>query len=108
MPLMDLDRVRTALRAGRFEWRRHVLVRLAQRDIRQTDVLEVLDAGEVIEDYPRDRPFPSALFFGVIRGMALHVVAAHDPEEDRAYIVTAYEPDLEQFEEDFRTRRRRR
>jgi len=40
--------------------------------------------------------------------MALHVVAAHDPEEDRAYIVTAYVPDLEQFEEDFRTRRRRR
>lgn len=104
---MDLDLVRRALRGGRFEWRKHVLVRLAERNIRQSDILEVLERGEQIEDYPLDRPFPSALVFAMARGRAVHVVVAYDSQQDWAYIVTAYEPDPEEFEEDFKTRRRR-
>ena len=103
---MESDQLRRALWAGRFEWRKHVLTRLAEREIKQTDILEVLERGEQIEEYSNDRPYPSALFFAMIRGR-LHVVAAFDSREDWAYIITAYEPNLEEFEGDFKTRRRK-
>lgn len=105
--MMDLTMLRSAVRAGRFEWRKHALVRLAERNIRQSDILEVLDFGEQIEEYPDDRPFPGVLLFRVIRGRPLHVVAAYDSEGSWAYVITAYEASLDEFEADFRTRRRR-
>jgi hypothetical protein len=37
----------------------------------------------------------------------LHVVAALEEPIPRVYIITAYEPDLEHFENDFRTRRKK-
>ncbi len=97
--------MRNALRDGRIEWRRHALERIAEQDIRRSDVLEVLRSGELIEDYPEDEPFPSGLFLGSRGVHPLHVVAAFDDEGDRVYVITVYEPDLRHFEPDFRTRR---
>ena len=36
----------------------------------------------------------------------LHVVAAVDVEAGIGYVITAYRPDLEHFEADYKTRRR--
>jgi hypothetical protein len=69
--------------------------------------MEVLERGDPIEEYPDDTPFPSALFFAVVGGRPLHAVAAHDATADWTYIITAYEPSLEEFEPNFRTRRRK-
>ena len=63
--------------------------------------------GERIEDYPDAYPLPAALFLGWPRGRSLHVVAALDTASKTAYVITAYEPTREQFEPDFRTRRKR-
>ena len=103
---MDLDRLRALLAAGRFEWRKHALQRMAERRIAQAVALQVLHSGERIEDYPEDSPYPSALFLAWVEGRPLHAVAALDAEHDWAYIITVYEPDLEHFEPDYRTRRR--
>ena len=102
---LDLARLRTAIRARRVEWRRHVLERLAERQIGRSEVLQVLLAGERIEDYPNTTPHPSGLFLGWYGTRPLHVVAAYDSSGDRVFIITVYEPDLEHFEPDFRTRR---
>ena len=104
---MDFQKgLKAALDANRFEWRKHALQRLAERRIMQADVLEVLSAGEMIEDYPEGTPYPGALFLGWIGNKPLHVVAALDRENSWAYIVTVYEPDLEHFEPDYKTRRK--
>jgi hypothetical protein len=103
---MDVARLRAVLAAGRFEWRKHALQRMAERQISQTAGLEVLRSGERIEDYPEDSPYPSALFLAWVEGRPLHAVAALDAEHEWAYIITAYEPDLEHLEPDYRTRRR--
>jgi len=79
---------------------------MMERDIRRSDALDVLLPGEPIEDYPDDQPFPSALFLGWIKTRPIHVVAAFDAANERAFVITVYEPDLEHFEPDFRTRRR--
>jgi len=49
-------------------------------------------AETCIEDYPADKPFPSALFFKPVGGRPLHVVLAFDSNGEKAYVITAYEP----------------
>ena len=68
-------------------------------------VFEVLLNGEIIEDYPLDKPYPSALIFGKPEKTPLHVVAAFDENADICYVVTAYHPDEKYFEKDFKTRK---
>ena len=104
---MNLPRLRAALKYDKVEWERHVLERLVSRDISRSTVLHILRFGECIEHYPDDYPFPSGLFFGWHGAKPLHVVAALEETSPRVYIITAYEPDLEHFENDFRTRRKK-
>ena len=102
---VDFLRMRDAVRTSGVEWQRHALERMVERSIRRADVLEVVRSGEPIEIYPADSPFPSALILGWIGTRPLHVVAAFDPERDRVFVITAYEPDLQHFEPGFRVRR---
>lgn len=104
---MDRRTLRRALETGAIEWQRHSLERMLARGISREDVFEVLSSGEVIEDYPTDTPFPSALLLGWRRNEPLHVVVALDSVSLQGYIITVYHPDLEHFEPDFKTRRAR-
>jgi hypothetical protein len=104
---VDLTKLREALTAGSIQWERHVLERLLSRNISRHAVLQVLRSGERIEDYPGDYPFSSALFLGWHQNRPLHVVAALDETIPEIHVITVYEPDLEHFEADFRTRRKR-
>jgi len=106
MKPFDLTVFREAIVAGRIEWRKHVLQKLAERGIPQQAVRDVLLQGERIREYADDKPFPSALFLGYISGKPLHVVAACDETSRQAFVITAYEPSLEIFEADYRTRRK--
>jgi hypothetical protein len=76
-----------------------------ERGISRGVVKQVLLEGELIEEYADDKPFPSALFFGVPEEKPLHVVAALDEGSGTCFIITAYRPDEEHFGPDFRTRR---
>lgn len=102
---VKLEQLRALLTAGRFEWSKHALQRIGQRGMSQADVLEALHTGERIEDYPHDKPYPSALFLGWVGERPIHVVAAADAEHEWAYVITTYEPTLNHFGPDYRTRR---
>ena len=106
MKPIDLAIFRDAVSCGAVEWRKHVLQKLAERGISQDAIREVLLNGERIRDYTEDKPFPSALFLGYISGEPLHVVAACDEANGRAFVITAYEPSLDIFEPDYRTKRK--
>jgi hypothetical protein len=77
-----------------------------ERDITQ-HCAEHFKVWRVYRGLPDDYPFPSGLFFGWHGAKPLHVVAALEETRPRVYIITAYEPDLEHFENDFRTRRKK-
>jgi len=51
--------------------------------------------GEVIEDYPTDKPFPSCLIMGKnFSGQAtIHSVWAYNPKNQWAVLITVYRPD---------------
>ena len=95
-----------AVNRGRIRWQRHALERMMERGIYRNDVKHVLSEGELIEEYPDDHPLPSGLFLGFIDENPLHVVTAIDKETDWCYIITAYRPDSEHFEQDFKTRKK--
>ena len=102
---MDRDKLRAAIEDSKIEWQRHALERMMERGISRDTVKEVLLSGELIEDYPDDDPYPSALFLGWDKGEPFHVVTALDSESGYCFIITAYRPDLEHFEPDYKTRR---
>ena len=58
----------------------------------------------IITDYDDDKPFPSSLILGKSKkGDAMHMVVSRDGEY--LYLITAYYPDLDIWESDFKTRR---
>ena len=73
--------------------------------IRVEEILQILDVGEIIEEYPDDKPYPSCLILGwTVTGRPLHVVGAPVPVEDLLIIITTYQPDPKRWEPDFRRR----
>jgi hypothetical protein len=62
--------------------------------------------GEIIEEYPTDRPYPSCLVYGDTFGSdPVHSVWAYNKESGFAVIVTVYRPDPERWEPDWKSRR---
>jgi hypothetical protein len=84
---------------------RHALQRMFKRAISPTDVRAALETGEVIVEYPQDRPYPSRLILALVGERPLHVLAARDERTMHCYIITAYVPDPTLWECDFRTRK---
>ncbi len=72
----------------------------------QAAVLDLLLSGKRIHDYPEDKPFASALFLGYDGVRPLHVVASLDETAAQAFIITVYEPSLDVFEPDYKTKRK--
>lgn len=90
----------------RVVFRVHAVIRMFERGIPEEEIITVLDNGETIESYPRDRPYPSRLLLGYAAGRAIHVVAADNPEDAQTIVITVYEPDREVWEPDLRRRKR--
>lgn len=76
-----------------------------ERQIAVEEVEAVLRAGEVIEDYPNDMPYPSRLVLGWIGSRPLHVVVGTNLRENQDIVITVYEPDPEEWGPGFRQRR---
>lgn len=101
----DTNKIRQSIRQREIIWRRHALERMLERELSRKTVLDVASNGEVIEDYSADRPMPTALLLGWDKKRPIHVVLSIDPDGEVA-IITAYEPSLDVFESDYRTRRK--
>lgn len=101
---MDITDLQKLCEDDAIRWTDHALKRLLFRGISQADVLQAIHSGEIIEDYPDDYPHPSCLLLGTTStGEAIHVVCGRGDSE--AWIITAYHPDPEKWEDDLKTRR---
>lgn len=89
---------------SQFIWRKHALERMLERSISRDEVMQCARHGEIIESYPEDFPYPSSLVLQ-IEGKILHIVMALNGEE--CYVITAYRPNVDEFENDFKTRKKR-
>ena len=89
-----------------FIYREHAIQRMFERDIFEKDVEDTIYNGEIIEEYFDDKPYPSflALKFCVKH---LHVVFAKNYENNEIIVITAYYPDKEKWNNDYKTRRKK-
>ena len=83
----------------------HALQRMFARSISVSEIRAVVAGGEMIAEYPDDRPYPATLLLGIVDERPLHVVLARDTLTRRCVVVTAYEPNREQWADGYRARR---
>lgn len=84
----------------------HVIKRCKERNIDSDSIINVIMHGEIVEQYEDDKPFPSCLLLGMsINGKYMHVVVASD--NINLHIITAYYPNVDEWESDFKTRKGR-
>ena len=91
--MKTLEKVRTQLAAGEFEFTRHALKRVVERNITDQEIRHAGTQATIIEDYPDDKYSPSCLLLGFTQaGRPLHIqVSLADTE--LVIIITLYEPD---------------
>lgn len=85
----------------------HAVRQMARPDrmIKTSEIKDVINNGEVIENYPEDQRGHSCLIMGCgEENRFLHVVCS--PKNDYLAIITAYIPDKKQWELNLRTRKK--
>ena len=74
--------------------------------VTKNEVRQVIENGEIIEDYPEDARGHSCLTLGYgDNDRPIHIVAS--PKEDYLAIITVYLPNKQNWENNFKTRKRK-
>ncbi len=105
LPRDPVHFVQHCVRRGRVFWTYHVNMRLAGRFIPRESILGAIDTLELVEAYPNDKYLPSYLLLGRVGSDAFHVLFAADVEGDTVRVVTAYRPDVGEWNNDLKSRR---
>jgi len=87
-------------------YRIHAIQRMFERRISDENVRQVLQLGEMIEDYSDEMPFPSRLMLGRRGERPLHVVMAENTKENELVVITVYEPNPSQWKSGSRNRKK--
>ncbi len=83
----------------------HARVRLYERNISIDDIVNGINTGEIIKQYRDDKPLPSCLILRFsLKLQYIHIVVSCDA--NFIYLITAYFPDSEIWENGFKKRRR--
>ncbi len=103
---MNIEDIRKRILSGRYVISFTHTEKLRRRRISLETIEEAICSGEIIEDYPDDPRGPSCLILGLTQERRpIHVVCGRI-ESDQLLVITAYEPNLEEWERDWRTRQK--
>lgn len=104
MNLLNIEVIREYLKKKNILWTKHCLNRINQRDILISDIEVAINNGKIIEYYYDDYPYPSCLILGRDRNSKeIHIVCGIC--EEYIYMITAYHPNIDKWENDMKTRR---
>jgi len=87
------------------QFSRHANERMFERRISPAAVIHAIETGEIVQEYPEDKPYPSALVLGFWHNEPIHAVVARDEESGSCYVITVYRPAPKTWGEDYKTRR---
>ncbi len=103
---MDIEAIRAKIQRGTYLIAFTHTEKLRQRRIKAQDIEQAIKAGVLIEEYPDDPRGASCLILGLVGERPLHVLCGRlDAEE--ILIITAYQPDPAEWEDDWKTRKKR-
>jgi hypothetical protein len=102
----DIDHIIEALQANRIRITDHADKECEADQLTFDEVYFSVFHGEIIEDYPNDRPYPSCLIYGhTFSGDPVHSVWALNNENNWTVLITVYRPDPDRWI-NFRIRRK--
>lgn len=91
---MHIDDIIEAIRANRIRITDHADEEAHADNLTFEEIFFSVIKGEIIEDYPTDRPYPSCLIFGQnFSGEPIHSVWAYNEENKWTVLITVYRPD---------------
>lgn len=103
---MLIDDIRSALLKENFRVSDHADEESKNDNLVFEDILFSVMNGEIIENYPDDRPFPSCLIYGKnSMGEPIHTVWGYKREKESSVLITVYRPDPERWI-DFKERKK--
>jgi hypothetical protein len=79
---------------------------MVSRNISDIDVKVVIQNGEIIREYPDDKPYPSKLLFAMVRHRPIHVVVGKVEETGDCIVITVYVAGEDIWEPDFKTKKK--
>jgi hypothetical protein len=86
-------------------FRIHAVQRMFERKISEESVRQVLQSGEMIEDYSDEMPRPGGLMLGKRGNRPLHVVMTENERDNELIVITVYEPKLSHWKPGFKNRK---
>jgi hypothetical protein len=98
--------IRKIAEKDRIAFKKHSAIRMKERGIYADEVKKIMLHGEIIEEYPEDKPFPSCLVFGFTeKQKPVHIVIAIDSDDQIIWVITVYSPSKEEWEDGFKRRK---
>jgi hypothetical protein len=95
---VKLDNIIESIRLDRLRITDHADEEAQADGLSFDEILASVLDGEVIEEYPDDKPFPSCLILGVTADKEpVHSVWAYNSESSWAVLITVYRPDPERW-----------
>jgi len=99
-----LDHIKKAVARGKYKYTLHGAKQRIARRLKRKEIEQAIKSGEIIEDYSEHHYGPACLLLGkTAEGKSLHALCSLQEVVD---IITVYEPDLSEWEEDLKTRRK--
>jgi len=98
--------IRKIAEKDRIAFKKHSAIRMKERGNYADEVKKIMLHGEIIEEYPEDKPFPSCLVFGFTeKQKPVHIVIAIDSDDQIIWVITVYSPSKEEWEDGFKRRK---
>lgn len=95
---MDMENIINAIRNNRVRITDHADEESVDDGLTYEEIYFSVIHGEIIEDYPNDKPYPSCLVLGKnFSGEPIHSVWAYNQENLWAVLITVYRPSPEQW-----------
>ena len=91
---MDIAEIIEAIRVNRVRITDHADTEAQADRLSFDEIYFSVLYGEIIEDYPGDKPYPSCLIYGqTFSGDPVHSVWAYNSRNRWAVLITVYRPD---------------
>jgi hypothetical protein len=95
---MDIGDIIQATQASRVNIIQHTRVEARDDNLLLDDIFSSTRHGEIVENYPSDKPYPSCLIFGKAEpGHPVPSVWAYGADNKIAVLITVYRPDRNQW-----------
>lgn len=98
-------KIKKLIELRKIKWKKHALKRMLERHIKRIEVFEAISDCTIIETHSVKRPLQTFLVLGYYKNQPLHVMLAIDEIENILWIITVYKPTLDEWRENFKSRR---